>query len=131
MMLAGTPAESDEQRKRYSYETKWRVLPGGFSEVNGMKIFEPEEIVVKTNTMSYEDYIYLRRIHLWTTTIFRDHLFKAFRKTIMDLDIDPVEFIQRLDDVSETQTYSKEIVEVVKEFKAKSESELFQSKEEL
>ncbi|MGE5342382.1 MAG: B12-binding domain-containing radical SAM protein [Candidatus Omnitrophota bacterium] len=62
MKLRGTPLNSDEFEKTYGYVVRHRVVPRQFSDINGTKIFDTEEVIVGTNTMSFDDYIELRSL---------------------------------------------------------------------
>lgn len=57
MLLKGTYLNSQECRKKYKMQTKFRLIPRQFGEYMGQKCFEIEEVCIATNTMSFEDYL--------------------------------------------------------------------------
>lgn len=62
MKLRGTPLNSDQFQEKYQYMVRHRVVPRQFSDIDGTKIFDTEEVIVGTNTMPFDDYIDLRSI---------------------------------------------------------------------
>ncbi|OGT06715.1 MAG: hypothetical protein A2103_01110 [Gammaproteobacteria bacterium GWF2_41_13] len=68
IVLKGTVMESEQYRKEYGIETKYRIIPECFGEYEIMgerkRICEAEEIIIKTNTMSFDDYLECRKLHL-------------------------------------------------------------------
>ena len=133
MMLAGTEAEMKETRERYEYVTRWRLLPNGFSDLGGHRVFESEEVAVGTNTMAYEEYVYLRRIHLLLVSISNGNLFSELKRRIAERDLDFVTFLQRLEVrlsvIDAPAPHSP--AGVLAAFSDKTEGELFTSREAL
>jgi len=131
IMLLGTQEDSLDSRRKHGYKTKWRLLPGGFSRINGEKIFECEEIVVSTNTLAFDDYLYLRRIHLLLATVCNGTLFKEIKKIILERKLDIVDFLIKLE-LLITKTKDKNIIlKILDEFSLKAKNELFDSREEI
>jgi hypothetical protein len=68
MVLKDTDLGSKDKRDSYGFKTKWRLIPMGlglYEGVNGSLIVpECEEIIIETNTLSFEDYLDARRLHL-------------------------------------------------------------------
>lgn len=136
MMLLGTESEMPEERLKYQYETRWRLLPGSYSTFENERIFESEEVVIATNTMSFDEYVDLRKYHLLFTTVFNGSVFRETSKLIRDHDLDPIEFLSLLDDrlnslgneKSEDQSSPSK---TIAEFVMKTRGELFMSPEAL
>lgn len=64
ILLKGSEMETEEARKKYAYDTKYRLLPKTFGTFRGDKIFEVEEIIVSSADMSFDDYLTARKYHL-------------------------------------------------------------------
>ena len=65
MLLNGTELNAPEQRAKWGYKTKFRVLPRDFTRLrNGENIVETEEVVIASNTLSFEDYVECRKFVL-------------------------------------------------------------------
>lgn len=98
MMLPGTEGANTESREKYSFETRFRVLPRcfGYYEFRG-EIFsatEIEEIVISNNTMSYEDYQDCRNLHLTTEIFNNDSSFLDIIQFLKRQGIKTSEFIE-------------------------------------
>jgi radical SAM superfamily enzyme YgiQ (UPF0313 family) len=68
MMLPGTEIDSPEVRQKFDMNTRYRILPRCFGYYNILDkqivAAEIEEVCVSTNTLSFEDYIKCRKMHL-------------------------------------------------------------------
>ena len=93
MALKGTPIASREIAKRYGHVIRHRLVPRCFSSVNGVKIFESEEVVVSTNSMPFEDYIDLRGLALIITLFAGSLEIFPVRKFLMEHDLDIANWI--------------------------------------
>jgi radical SAM superfamily enzyme YgiQ (UPF0313 family) len=64
MMLKGSEMETLESRRKFAFETRFRVLPKNFGEYGGERAFDMDEIVVATDTLPFDDYVKARQYHL-------------------------------------------------------------------
>jgi len=91
MMLPGTENDAPEIRKNFDIQTGFRVLPRcfGFFNVLGKTIVaaEIEEICIGNNTMTFEDYVNCRKMHLLIHIFHNDELFHSALKFIKSLDL--------------------------------------------
>ena len=79
MLLKGSEIESYHSRNNFKFQTKFRLSPSCFGKYDGEHVFDVEEIVVATDTLSFCDYLYARKYHLvlmiyWSQDWF-NHLF--------------------------------------------------------
>jgi radical SAM superfamily enzyme YgiQ (UPF0313 family) len=131
MMLPGTELNDPFTRKQYGIKTKFRVLPRcfGFYEVFNEKIIsaEIEEICVTTDSLSFDDYVNSRKMHLLIHVYFNDGLFDTALKFLKNLNISVFEWIEIM--------YSKKMNGLVKEFfdlfEKDTRNELWDKKEDL
>lgn len=64
MMLKGSELETVETRNQFKFDTRFRVLPKNFGIYGGEKVFDVEEIVVGTESLSFDDYVQCRKYAL-------------------------------------------------------------------
>jgi len=64
-LLGGTALATEESRQRYRYRTKWRLSGQNYGVYGGEVVVEPEEVVVGSESFSYEDYQAVRRYGFW------------------------------------------------------------------
>ena len=64
MLLKGSELETSSCRETFRFETRFRLVPKAFGSYDGSRVFDTEEIVVATDTFSFEDYLVARKWHL-------------------------------------------------------------------
>lgn len=90
-LLFGTEMNTDESRGKYVGKSGWRLTSDAFGIYEGTPVFEGEEVVLATPTMSEEEVHDLRLIHfllmyMWGKGFFLDYLqlFRSFGLHPMD-----------------------------------------------
>ena len=76
VLLKGSELEKLESRKEFKFQTRFRVLPKNFGVYGGEKVLDIEEIVVSSDTMSFEDYVETRKYHLISSVFWNDSWFE-------------------------------------------------------
>jgi radical SAM superfamily enzyme YgiQ (UPF0313 family) len=76
MMLKGTELEMEATRREFQFRSMWRALPKNFGVYGGEKVFDIEEIVVETDTLSFDDYLEARTIALASVAFWHDNYFE-------------------------------------------------------
>jgi len=76
VLLKGSELETLETRKEFHFDTRFRVLPKNFGIYGGEKVLDIEEVVVSTDTMSFEDYVETRKYHLVSSVFWNDSWFE-------------------------------------------------------
>jgi radical SAM superfamily enzyme YgiQ (UPF0313 family) len=76
MLLKGTELETEESRKEFKFRSAWRILPKNFGVYDGEKVFDVEEIVVETDTLTFEDYLEARTVALAGTAFWQYNYFE-------------------------------------------------------
>jgi radical SAM superfamily enzyme YgiQ (UPF0313 family) len=100
MILPGTDMATNESKIKYGMQTQFRVLPRcyGHFDVLGERIVvaEIEEICVANSTLSYEDYLEARRLHLLITIFYNDGIFDTLLKLFKEMNIPIFRWIETL-----------------------------------
>lgn len=61
MMLHGAELNTPREREKWGFKTKFRILPRDFGKLsNGKVVCETEEVVVGSNTLTFNEYVELR-----------------------------------------------------------------------
>jgi len=84
MKLKGTPIDSIESVKRYKYDIRYRIVPGQFSMIDGKLVTDTEEVIVATNTLSFNEYLDLRLLTLTITIFITAQEFDLFKKLVKE-----------------------------------------------
>lgn len=90
MLLHGTELNTREERERWDFQTKFRVLPRDFVRLtNGEKVIEVEEVVVGSRSLGFEEYVELRLfsffLHVTTMGVIFDAPIKFLRESGTDV----------------------------------------------
>ncbi len=100
MLLPGTEMATEESKSQYGMETRYRVLPRcyGHFDVLGKRIIaaEIEEICVANSTLSFDDYLEARRLHLVVTIFYNDGVFASLLKLLRSLELPVFRWIEIL-----------------------------------
>ena len=90
MLINGSELNTPEQRKKWNFKTKFRILPRDFTTLrNGKKVIETEEVIVGSDTLSFDEYIELRllsfSIFVTNIGIIYDSLLKFLRQNNIEI----------------------------------------------
>ncbi len=128
MNLKGTPLANEEFSENYQNLIKHRIVPRQFSEINGEKIFDTEEVVVQTKDMSFKDYVELRGFAFIISIFFGSIELIPLKKFLFESNFDISEWVFNIH--LNIANYP-EINKIYKAFLKETETELFDSEEEL
>ena len=131
MMLPGTEIDSPDTRKKYEMITRFRVLPRcfGYFKVLGKHIVaaEIEEVCVSTNTLSFEDYVKCRKMHLLIHIYHNDGLFSSALKFIKFLKLSPYRWLELVFQ----ENMVTNVKELFKKYEQDTRNELWINRDEL
>ena len=129
-LLPGTEMDNEESRKKYFKKTGWRLFDNAYGIYDGKIILEGQEVVLQTNTLSVEDFKYIRFYHflqqmMWTKKWYYDYL-----KFLKIYNIHPISVFNKI--IEKCKKDIGEIGNLYLEFmKDYNEAESFDSFEEL
>lgn len=93
MMLPGTVLSSKEQREKYNIITAYRVVPCSYSEYEGQKIIDPEEVAIGTKDMPFEDYVFCRKMSLYLNLVYNGQFYGELIKYLKENDVDVFDWL--------------------------------------
>ena len=128
MKLAGTPLATEENSKKFQYLVRHRVVPRQFSEIDGKKILDTEEVIVGTKDMPYEDYLDLRGLCFVIAAFFSSAELLPLKKFLLEIGLDLFEWVLNIHkNIKNYPAISEQYDNFIKE----THEELFESREEL
>lgn len=130
MLLDGSEMNLSKEREKWGLRTKFRVLPRDFVKLsNGKNVIEIEEIVISSNTLSFEEYIELRLIAfaVWVTS--KGLVYDAIIKFLREQKLDVFELFYRISKNSENA--QDNIQKIFSKFRKSTIDELWDSPEEI
>jgi len=129
MMLNGTKFQEPAYKKKYEYKTKFRIVPLNFGEYEGNKILDYEEVGIETKDLSFQEYLDLRAISLLVESLHNGRPFNELFKYADLYNIEPATMLEILhNNISEAP---EDIKKVINDFIKETESELWDSEEQL
>ncbi|QLH02214.1 radical SAM protein [Nitrosopumilus cobalaminigenes] len=130
MLLDGSEMAMPEQRKKWKFETKFRMLPRDFTVLNnGKKVCEIEEVIVGSKDMTFEEYLELRMIGftLWMTN--KGIVYDSMNKFLREKEVDVIEIFHQM--VNQVNNAPPKVKEAFEKFKNSTIGELYDSPEEI
>lgn len=91
-LLPGSKMETEEERQKYGFITKFRLIPNSYGFYNHKFVFEIEEAIKASNTLTEEEMDQLKGTHflvylLWNSTFAKPLLKLGFAYNLNPLDI--------------------------------------------
>jgi radical SAM superfamily enzyme YgiQ (UPF0313 family) len=128
LMLKGSDMETEETRSQFEFDTKWRVLPKNFGEYGGEKVFDVDNIIIGTDTLSFEDYLKCRKHHVTFSVFWNDSWFIDVVRFAQSFGVKPSEWLCAMLEAMEADTgFARQFLD---EFIAETKGELFDTYEE-
>jgi len=129
MMLHGTEFKDPEYRKKFGYQGKFRIVPLNYGEYENEKVFDYEEVAIKTNTISFQEYLDLRSMALFVETLVNGRPFDELFIYAKGFGINKISVLQRLqENIQEAPTKVRKLHQ---DFISETKGELWDSEEEL
>ncbi|MEG3618582.1 hypothetical protein V5T82_08965 [Magnetovibrio sp. PR-2] len=131
MMLPGSDLATRETIEKYGMELRYRILPRCFGhfEMAGKRInaAEVEGICVSNNTLSFQEYLECRRMHLMISIFHNDAVFSTLLKFLKSIGVPIFRWLELL---SETPPEGR-LKGLLDNFMGDTESELWIDRHEL
>ena len=130
MLLDGSEMATPHERKKWDFKTKFRILPGDFSKIsNGRNVLEIEEVIVGSNSLTFEEYVELRMFAfiLWSSTI--GIIYDPILKFLRQNNVDKFDLLFNM--MKKIEELPLGIKNIFDSFKDNTINELWDSKEDL
>ncbi|MCX6620123.1 MAG: hypothetical protein NTY38_03405 [Acidobacteria bacterium] len=127
MLLKGTELETLESRRMFRFQSGFRVLPKNFGTYGGEKVFDVEEVVCSTDTLSFEDYLQSRTVALASAAFFHDSYFEKVMAFAESLGAKRSEWLDAI--LMEMEHDDGEVRKMLDAFVRETTAELFPTRE--
>lgn len=129
MLLHGTDYKDPEYRRRWGYETRWRLIPQDFGEYEGERIFDVEEVAVASSTATFSDYMEVRAFSFITEVLYNDAIFAEILRYLRERGFRPFDLLQAV--WERRARLPANVASVLDSFLAATRDELWNSEAEL
>ena len=129
-LLPGSEMATPQDRSKWGFKTKFRMLPMDFAKLSsGKKICEIEEIVVGSNDLNFQEYVKLRMLAftVWMTN--RGILYTSLLKFLRQQNIDVADLFFQM--VSKYEQAPEIIQNVYEKYSHATINELYDSPEDI
>ena len=128
-LLPGTEMDSKESRAKYFRETGWRLMDNAFGIYDGIKVFEGQETVQATSTMSRDELRGFRFFHFLLQFMWGGRWYYDYINLFRAHGIHPVDLLDRLTDAC--RKAHGPVGELYAAFSADHDLETFKTYEEM
>lgn len=129
MLLHGAPLSNPDQRERFGFRTRWRVVARNLGNYGtGEDVVEVEEMVVETPTFAFAEYFETRVFHLLLTIFYHEGNFEEAFAYAQQHGIKPFDLVMRLQ--ASLASAPPAFRQVIDDFLTESREELFDTREE-
>jgi len=130
MLLDGSEMKTPKEIKKWNLKTKFRVIQRDFAKLNsGKNIVEIEEVVIGSNTLTFEEYVELRLIAFIIFVTNRGIVFEAIIKFLLQNNIDVFDLYYQM--MKGIRNSPQKVITVSEKFKEATINELWDSPEEI
>lgn len=128
MLLKGSELETDESRAKYHFDGRFRVLPKNYGIYAGEKVFDCDEIIVGTDTLTFDEYLEARRYALALTIFWNNYTFEDAARLAKEFGIKPSAWVAHMRAAMERDQGG--VLRLVEEFVEETKNELFPTRED-
>ena len=125
----GTVYKDDDFRRQFGYKGQFRLIPYDFGTYGGQKVFDYEEVATSSASLSFDEYLRIRRLALVTELLFNNSIFQEAFRLLAEKGLDTWDFLMFVFERLDTATQS--VREVVDSFIRETRDELKESEEAL
>ena len=130
MMLNGAEMNTPAERAKWKFKTKFRIIPRDFVKLrNGKKIMEIEEVIVGSNTLSFDEYVELRLLAFSMYVTNAGLVYDPLLKFLREKDVDVFELLSN--SYSVVENASKNIKNLFNTYRESTLTELWDSPEDI
>jgi len=130
MLLDGSELNTPNERKKWGFKTKFRILPRDFIKLKNNKVvLEIEEVVIGSSTLSFNEYLELRLFAFLTYVTQSTSPYQALFKFFKQYDIETFDLILTM--IKNVNQATPELQKLFADFKQSTSDELWDSEEQI
>lgn len=131
MILKGSELGTTETIEKFEMDIRSRVLPRAFGayDISGkrIKVADIEDVCVASKTLSYEEYLECRQMHLIITIFYNDIIFSTVLKALKMHDLSIFRWLELISE----STNGSRVEGLFEDFRKHTDTELWKDRKEL
>jgi radical SAM superfamily enzyme YgiQ (UPF0313 family) len=130
-IVDGIELHRPEERKKYGIETKFRPLSTNYGNIGGRFCYETEEVVVSTDSFDFSDFLEIRWLSLFFSTIFHIGWYRDFFQFVRGSGIPVADFLLAFIGSNPQQQRQADHTLFITKFETAVKGELFSSEQDV
>ena len=131
ILMDGIEMNRQDFRKKYNIKTKYRILGSHYAKHKGTFLAEHEEMVVSSNSFTYEDFLEIRYMNFMFYAVFNLNFQKWFFKFVGQLGINSSKFFSHFVKPDRNSNWPKGYIDFLDALRNEVEKELHDTREEM
>ncbi len=131
ILMDGVEMNRKDYREKYYIKTRYRIVGTHYTKHNGNFIAEHEEVVVGSNSLTYEEFLEVRYMSFMFYTVLNFHFQKWFFQFARHLGIETTKFFSHFFKPDKNEDWPKEYIRFLADFRNAVEAEMFKTREEM
>jgi hypothetical protein len=129
LLLKGSELETLESRQQFKFTSRFRIGPKNFGVYGGEKVMDIEEVVVETDTLTFDDYLESRKYALVSAAYWHDNLLENILSFAQSFGVRRSQWLDRV--LSLMEGDAGEVRQYLDNFIQETRNELHLTKEAL
>jgi radical SAM superfamily enzyme YgiQ (UPF0313 family) len=130
-LVEGIELNRPETRKKFKVQTKFRMIGANYGSLCNEFVAEHEEVVVATDSFSYEDFLEIRGLNFLFYVVFALDFYKWFFQYTRNLKVPLAEYFSNFLYPDPSISWPKEYLQFLDDFHTMIRGELFDTRDEL
>ncbi len=131
LLMDGIEMNRKDFRKKHDIKTKFRIIGTCYGNFDKNFVAEHDEVVISSDTFSYEDYLEIRFLGFMFFAVFNLNFQKWFFQFVRHLGINPSDFFSRFVKPDRSKKWPQGYIRFLDYLKRTAEGELYDTREEM
>ncbi|WP_171102159.1 radical SAM protein [Ruegeria sp. HKCCD7255] len=128
MLLHGAPLSNPDSREKFGFKTRHRVVARCLGRYTGNTVVETEEMVVESESFSFQDYLDTRVFHLLLTIFYYEGNFEEAFRFCRAQGIRPYLVVRKMQELLDQAPEGFQ--KAIDDYLTENQSELFETRDE-
>ncbi|KWT87090.1 B12-binding domain-containing radical SAM protein [Candidatus Magnetominusculus xianensis] len=127
ILFNGSVLNRASERKQHGIVTRFRAQGPSYMEIDGRFSAETSEVVIESNTFSFDDYLELRRLNFILFAIGSPGFYKLFFRGLDGLGVETFDFFLKFMSPNPDKQWNKEYIGFLSDLNKAFRSELYET----
>lgn len=129
ILLEGADLNTQEQRRKYGFVTRYRLMENCYGVYNGEPVIESQEMVIETNTLKLDEFILCRTVAWLLQLSWNLRRHDTLLRLLHELGVNPLDFLLRV--IRDAGHAAPVVAGLFRDFDRDSREEYFLTRDDL